>query len=213
MTSSSRSGRFLFLVNTPNPRPGWMSGLKRHRFDVVQQHELDRIDLDPFAALVLTIHSDQIHLAENAAKLDTYLDGGGAIVFNGHAITPFLPEVTTFEPVVVNGRESVRIHREADHALFRGVSSDDLSYQRGVMGFYGRGFNPPPPGAEIMNTIGPERRPVDWLVTRPSGGRLFVHAGNDLFSFLDRAGGGDGQALQNFFDWFVETDHAAPRRN
>jgi hypothetical protein len=207
------TGRFLLLVNTPNERPAFLADLRRHRFDVVQQYELDRLDLDRFSGIVLTMHSDQVHLSENAAKLDAYLDGGGSVIFNGHVVQPFLPELTPFRPLADQTRKTLRINREAEHPLFGCVTSDDLSFQRGVMGFYGRGTNPPPAGAVVLNSAGPERAAVDWLLTRPTGGRLFVHTGDDLFSFLSRAGSERLSALQQFFDWFVETDHAAPRRH
>lgn len=207
-------GRFLFLVNTPNPRPSYLDRLDGHRFDFVQQYELDRLDLAPFDGLVLTMHSDQIHLAENRARLGAYLDAGGAVIFNGHVVHPFLPELSIYRPVASCGRESYRIHRLADHRLFDGLGSDDLSFQCGVMGFYGRGWNPAPPDAVRLNGVGPDREPVDWLLERPSGGRLFVHAGNDMFSFLDRVAPQGRPALQSFFDWFVkEQADAAHGRN
>ena len=46
----------------------------------------------------------------------------------------------------------------------------------------------PPPGATVIHTVGRERLPVDWLLHRPSGGRLFVHSGNTIVPFLRRAG-------------------------
>jgi hypothetical protein len=196
------AGRFLYLKNTPSDPPSFTDGLGDMRFDVAQQYVLEQSDLAAYDALVLTMHSDQRHLMENSDRLGRYLNNGGAIVFNGHVAQSFLPVLSPFRPVTGTGIESLRIHREADHPLFQDVTSDHLSFQRGVAGFYGRGTNPPPPGALVLNSVGPDREPVDWLVERPGGGRLLVHAGNDLFVFLARAEPDGLSYLKRFFAYF-----------
>ena len=197
------SGRFLYLQNTPFDPPKFFDALPEHRFDVAPQYDLDRADLPSYDALLLTMHSDQRHLAEQGERLDAYLEEGGAIVFNGHVAYPFLPELTPYRPVEQKGLEGLLIHRMADHPLFAGVTGDHLSYQRGVAGFYSRGSNPPPPEALVLNGVGPHKAPVDWLVERPGGGKLLVHAGNDLFVFLVRADPDGLTHIRRFFDFFA----------
>ena len=56
-----------------------------------------------------------------------------------------------------------------------------------MAGFYGRGHNPPLPGATHLTGIGPDRLPVDWEWLLPGGGGLFVHSGNDIWGTSDDA--------------------------
>ncbi|MEM8950906.1 MAG: hypothetical protein AAGC99_16405 [Pseudomonadota bacterium] len=195
-------GQFFWLVNTPNKAPDFVHQLTQHRFVVAQQYMLEDQDLSRFDGIVLTMHSDQRHLAANQSLLIAFLEHGGSIVFNGHVARPFLPMLKTFRPVEQRGLESLRMHIETDHPLTRGLTTDDLTFQRSVAGFYGRGTNPPPDDATVLTSVGSGRAPVDWLA--PIGqGILFVHTGNDLFSFLRRADPVELGKLRQFFDFFV----------
>jgi len=196
-------GRFLYLENTPFDPPKFLADLPEYRFDIAQQYALGRADLFDYDAVILTMHADQRHLVEKGERLGAYLDGGGAIIFNGHVARPFLPELRPYVPVEQRGLESLRVHRMADHPLFDEVTGDHLSFQRGVAGFYSRGSNPPPPDALVLNGVGPDRAPADWLLERPGGGKLLVHAGNDLFVFLVRADPDGLTHIRRFFDYFA----------
>jgi len=52
----------------------------------------------------------------------------------------------------------------------------------------------------VLTTLGPERVPLDWSLERPTGGRLFVHPGNDVWTF---AGGktSAGRLWPQVLDW------------
>ncbi|PVB60176.1 hypothetical protein [Labrenzia sp. 011] len=194
-------GKFLWLLNTPDGAPKYVDDIGGHTFDVAQQPVLESSDLPAYDGIVLTMHSDQKHLQSVSSRLESFLEGGGSVVFNGHVAHPFLTGLSPFRPIVQNGLESFRIHVEAGHALFDGLTSDDLTFQRGVAGFYSRGTNPPPEGATVLTTIGIDRAPVDWIA--PVGrGKLFVHTGNDLFSFLHRADPEGLSVLKQFFSHF-----------
>ena len=71
--------------------------------------------------------------------------------------------------------------RAEDQPVFKGVAAEDLTFRRGVAGFYGRGASDPPPGALLLNTVGDDALAVDWLWRRPGGGRVLLHSGNDLW--------------------------------
>ncbi|MEM7045139.1 MAG: hypothetical protein AAF543_20210 [Pseudomonadota bacterium] len=173
-----------------------------HDFVVAQQYILEDQDLDRLDGIVLTMHSDQRHLAANQSLLMAFLEHGGSIIFNGHVAWPFLTMLKPFQSVEQQGLESLRIHIEADHPLTRGLTTDDLTFQRSVAGFYGRGTNPPPDDAIVLTSVGSSRAPVDWVVQRGQG-QLFVHTGNDLFPFLYRADPADLGRLRQFFDFFT----------
>lgn len=195
-------GQFLWLVNTPNHAPKFVKDLKPHSFLVAQQYLLEHEGLDRFDGIVLTMHTDQRHLVNHQSLLVTFLENGGSIIFNGHVAWPFLPMLRSFQPVQQQGVESLRIYLEVDHPLTDGLTTNDLTFQRSVAGFYGRGTNPAPSNATVLTSVGPTRAPVDWVV-RAGQGQLFVHAGNDLFSFLHRADPATLGKLRQFFDFFA----------
>ncbi|TLP44110.1 hypothetical protein FDK21_14965 [Cohaesibacter sp. CAU 1516] len=200
-------GRFLFVDNTAVGLAALPPPLARHRVDIVQQYEIDRLNWAVYDTIILTIHSDQIHLMGLKDKFEGYLACGGTVLFNGHVVQPFLPEFRLFQPLPKRGRSDLLVHREGDHPAFDGITGEVLSFRKGVSGFYGRGMNPPPQGAIVINSIGPDHWPLDWIVERESGGRIFVHAGNDIWGFLMIGSPENLSHVQHFFDWLSESSN------
>jgi hypothetical protein len=155
------------------------------RVDTVAMHALERVDLRHYRGLLVTIHADQRYLAARRAQLEAFLAGGGAIVACGQVATPFLEELQPFVPLQDYRLDDLRVNLERPHPVWAGVESDHLTFRRGVAGFYGRGHNALPPGATVINTLGPRRAPVDFVCRPKAGGRLLVHAGNDLWGYVD----------------------------
>ena len=197
--------RWLYLRNSAGDGPQFFPKLKAHRVDLVQQYEADRLDWSPYVGVMVSMHADQRHLNEHREKLDTYLETGGTIIINGHVTQPYLPELGRYEPMPKRGLKELVIHREAEHPVFEGFDSDSLTFRRGVAGFYGRGTNPAPEGALVINSAGPDHVAVDWLYERPSGGRVFVHSGVEMWMFLMREPPEPLRYIQRFFDWFAQT--------
>ena len=146
-------------------------------------YDLPELDLQAFGAILVSAHTDQRALAACDRQLVGFLDAGGVLVFNGHLAYPFLPELQVFVPVDGRGLGALQVRRCAEHPVFDGVDPKDLTFRRGVAGFYGRGSNPPPPGAEVLHTLSGSNAPLDWLWQRPGGGLVFMHAGNDLWMY------------------------------
>lgn len=69
-----------------------------------------------------------------------------------------------------------------------------------MAGFYGRGCNPLPEGGIAVNGLGPAKVPVDWVWARPTGGRIFSHAGNDLGS-MGLEWNLAGELTRRIIDW------------
>jgi len=172
------------------------------RVDLVAMHALERVDLAAYRGLLVSIHADQRHLARRRAQLEAFLAGGGAIVVCGQVATPFLDELRPFEPMRDYRLDDLRVNLERPHPVWAGVDADHLTFRRGVAGFYGRGHNPPPPGATTINTLGPRRVPVDFVCRPKAGGRLLVHAGADLWGYLD-AGTSAARLAPQLLDWLA----------
>lgn len=169
----------------------------------VAQYALNPAALRPHRALLIGTHHDQRHLVTQRATLEGFLDGGGTIVFCGHVVYPFLAGLTRFRPSGSGRLADLRVARAAAHPIFEGVDAHDLTFRRGVAGFYCRGCNEPPPGAQVLNTVGADGLPVDWLWQRPGGGRVLMHAGNDLWMYW-RDKTTAGRLGPQLLDWLKE---------
>lgn len=155
------------------------------RVDAIPMHDLGRAELHRYRGLLLGLHCDQRHLQAKREQLGAYLAGGGTIVFCGHLAYPFIEGLERYRVIPDYRVDDLRVKRVRAHPVWAGVEEDDMTFRRGVAGFYGRGHNPPPAGASVINTLGPSQAPVDWEWHPNQGGRVLVHAGADLWMYLE----------------------------
>lgn len=132
--------------------------------------------------------------------LERFLDRGGRWFFNGHVMRPFLDGLMPYEVMAAPRRSDFTLVSRNPHPVFDGVDIASLETNRGVAGFYGRGCNPPPPGAVVVNAYDPRDIPVDWVWRRPGGGAFFSHAGNDLAQIASMHGIGE-RVWANIIAW------------
>lgn len=189
MTAQALQNRGVYLTNGADADPPLCrAACAGGRLDAVDLYAFDDAgfarSLAGYAAVLLPIHVDQRLLSRRRAALEAWLDGGGTLVVNGHVAHMFLNGLTPFVPLERPSLSDFAIAEATPHRIFAGVDRHDLTFRRGVAGFYGRGHNPPPPGAVVLNTLGPDRVPVDWLWRRPGGGRVFMHSGNNIWMYL-----------------------------
>lgn len=171
-------------------------------------YALGETHLDPYAALLIPTHADQRYLATLGEKFKRFLGAGKTLVFCGHLAYPFLPELKPFVPLTVQSFEDYRVCRVHEHPIFAGVDTDDLTFRRGVAGFYGRGHNPPPADALVLNRLGSSAGPpVDYVYQRSGGGRVLVHAGNDLWMYAADQTSARRVAPQ-LLEWIASTSEA-----
>lgn len=145
-------------------------------------YDLPDVPLERFSSLLISMHCDQRFLAGRAGQIAAFLDGGGTVVANGHFAYPFLPGMTGFHAIPGYRLEDIALLRVADHPVWEGVSTHDLTFRRGVAGFYARVWHAAPIGASVIHALGRADRPVDFVY--PVGrGRILFHGGNDLWQF------------------------------
>ena len=199
------------LLTCGEDPPPWLlthpaTASRVHGFDI---YALEEVELGGYAGLLIPTHADQRFLVTMRDKLDRFLNGGGTVVFCGHRVYPFLLEVGPFVPLCVRSIEDYRVWRVREHPIFVGVDTDDLTFRRGVAGFYGRGHNPPPPHAHVLHRLGnPNGPPVDYLYHRPGGGRVLVHAGNNLWMVDVDDPSSAGRITPQLLDWIESPMHA-----
>lgn len=152
---------------------------------VVREMELSEEHFSAARGLITTTHLDQIGFQRFAPAVTAFLDRGGRWIYHGHILRPILPELGAYKPVSNPRRPDFDQTRLFEHPIFAGIDQKKLETNRGVAGFYGRGHNPPPSGAIVINALGPARIPVDWIWARPQGGEILSHAGNDFWGCGD----------------------------
>lgn len=189
-----------YLNNWSGDGPAALTGGPAPRAACVPQYQLHQRDLFGYRALLVPAHADQRYLLEQRALLEAYLESGGTLVVNGHVAYPFLRWLAPFVPGSGAGIAGLRVQRAAPHPVFDGVDPEHLTFRRGVAGFYARGGNPAPAGAQVLNTLGPDAQPIDWVLALPGGGRLLAHSGNDLWMYAGSADSA-GRIVPQLFAW------------
>ncbi|MEQ8284428.1 hypothetical protein [Thalassospira sp.] len=175
-------------------------------FERVDQYDLPDQDLSRFAVLSVSIHADQRFLLSQKDAIARYLDQGGIVLWSGPMAYPVIDGVGEFTPRPKRNLAGLTVTRLADHPLFDGISGQDLTFRKGVAGFWGRGHNPAPKDALLLNGLDtdPENAPVDWIWNRPDGGIVISHAGNDFLTFAQSGiGTAADQLAPNFAKWLT----------
>lgn len=152
-------------------------------------YSFDQVDLDGFAAILVAGMVDQEHLWHQREAIANFLSLGRVVVFCGQLFRRWLPGCEPFVPAPIHGFGDYVVHLAEPHPIFAGVDTTDLTYRRGVAGFFARGHHPPPAGASILATLA-KGQPITWVDRRTTAGTVFVHAGADLLGY----GPSDGTA-------------------
>lgn len=160
--------------------------------EVVDTYGLCDVDLDRFSALLVSGMVDQEFLWQRRDVVASFLDRGRVVVFCGQLFRRWLPGCEPFVPTVIRGFGDYVVHLGQPHPVFAGVDTAELTFRRGVAGFFARGHHPPPPGASVLATLA-GGQPITWIDEATTAGSVFVHAGADLLGY--RASDGSAARL------------------
>ncbi|WP_282350931.1 phosphate starvation-inducible protein PhoH [Haloferax volcanii] len=163
-------------------RPFCQTPFVREHLVRIDQYDLLETELSRFAGVVISSHADQDYLYRHRDVIREFLDVGGVVVFSGHLATRWLPGAAPFVPRDIEDHTDYVVSEVTSHPVFDGVSMDDLTYQRGVAGFFARGHNPPPAHATAILEL-PGGEPVVYVDDETTDGTIFAHSGNDLIGF------------------------------
>jgi hypothetical protein len=151
------------------------------RVALVDCYTLAQIDLTRYAGILVGPSVDQEFLSRHRDIIAGYLHRGGVVVFGGHLHRDWLPGAQAFVPLPNPSLAGYRVSQVADHPIFAGLAPDDLTFRRGVAGFFARGHHPPPEGAEILTRLG-GGEPATYLDRSSTNGTIVVQATSDLLS-------------------------------
>ena len=160
-------------------------------------YDLDGIDLDAYAGIMVSGACDQRFLAARTDRLSAWVRAGGRILVNGHPLERFGENMPETRKHAFHTTRDLWLTETGSHPIWDGVDRRDTLFNTGVpgthsfedlqrigvAGFYAHAyFVDLPEGAVVITGIGPGRLPVD--VAYPLGtGEVILHLGNDLTAF------------------------------
>lgn len=168
--------------------------------DRIDLYDLTGADLGRYRVLVVSGMADQEYLARHRDVIHRYLDGGGVLLFGGQIHRDWLPGASRFVALDPPSLRAYRVAELAPHPIFDGVEPDDLTFRRGVAGFFARGHHPPPPGAEVLVRLA-GGEPATYLDRVSTRGTVVVHANGDLLGYGGQADSTAARLPGQFLDW------------
>ena len=183
----------------------WGDKVFNEKIVAISQYKLDDIDFNEYSGIILSLYVDQYLLLELKEKLKTFLNNGNKIFLNGHIFKPFLEELNTFIPIEKPKLKDFKITQLAEHTVYKGIDVAKLFKRKGVAGFFGRGMNPPPKGANNIIAIKNGQTIVDWEY-KINTGALYVHSGNDLWACME-CFEDNFKLFKNIIEWIEKENH------
>lgn len=188
---------------SPRPRRERWPGLLGDGVVTADVYDLAGLDLEPYAALLVSGMVDQEYLLACRDAVTGFLGRGRVVVFCGHLFRPWLPGCPPFVAAAITnpGDYAVQIEQAplGRIGVFAGVDPDDLTYRRGVAGFFARGHHDPPAGATVLARLA-GGQPITWVDERTTAGAVFVHSGADLLGYgADRSPA--SRVVPQLLDW------------
>lgn len=128
--------------------------------------------------IIFPMEIDQILLFEHKNQIQNFLDNGGIVLNFAQTYLQYLPHI----PLYTASETAIKIReiKTLDHFITLGVKSYDISYRRGVKGFFSRGFIEAPRNAEVFLKDSDEKC-IAYL--EKTKGVLIHTAGADLLGF------------------------------
>lgn len=167
------------------------------RIAVRDVYDLDGIDLDAYAGIMVSGACDQRFLAARTDRLSAWVRAGGRILVNGHPLERFVENMPEYRKLDFHTTRDLWLTEMGSHSIWDGVDRRDVLFNTGVpgthsfeelehigvAGFYAHAYLVDlPEGAVVITGIGQGRLPVD--VAYPLGtGEVILHLGNDMQAF------------------------------
>ncbi|MGM1048977.1 MAG: phosphate starvation-inducible protein PhoH [Bacillota bacterium] len=170
--------------------PGHAFGLQNRttrflveNFTQHDQYDFATLNLERFKCIIVHDFIDQEYMFKHKGKISSFLDKGKIVIFSGQLFKEWLPGCSIFTPKTIHSYADYEISIAAPHPIFKDVKSDDMTYNKGVAGFFARGTHSPVPAkAEVLLTL-PDDMPVTYIDRHSTKGTILVHAGRDLFAY------------------------------
>lgn len=130
--------------------------------------------------ILITGGIDQILLHSHQKFIDRFLDSGGILLSFAPNFIDWLPGNSLYiaSEIPIKDRKILT----CEHPITKGVKDYDITYRRGVCGFFSRGYFKPPLGAEVFLKDNANEC-VGYIDFHSTKGVILSTAGADLFGY------------------------------
>lgn len=149
---------------------------------VIDEYELESTDLSQYNVLMITYFVDQEYLYKHKQIIENFLSEGKVVVFCGHLFRQWLPGCSLFMPKKLNSYNDYLVQTVPGASLFDGVEVEDMVFNKGVAGFFARGYYYAPEKAEVCLTF-TDGKVISYIDRHTTNGTIIVHAGQNLLSY------------------------------
>jgi hypothetical protein len=153
-------------------------------FTFLDAYDLPSYDSSEHICMVVSGLTDQEFLYREKEIIRQFLDQGKVLLFSGHIFREWLPGAKAFIPKSIHSYNDYEVSIAQPHPIFEGVLTQDMTFRKGVSGFFARGHHPLPPGAEGLLSL-PGGELITYIDRVSTKGTIIVHSGNDLLSYND----------------------------
>ena len=171
----------------------------KENFDVIDYYDFTDLNLENYKCIAIPPFIDQEYMYTQKEKINSFLNKGNILVFSGNLFKPWIPGTKNYIPKEITQHKDYEIHFCKNHPIFEGVTLHEMSYRKGIAGFFARGFYPTPDDSENILRLG-ENEIVTYIDRKNSKGTILIHSGNDLFSYTE-AGNTTGKIGMQTFNW------------
>ncbi|WP_036130604.1 hypothetical protein [Lysinibacillus sphaericus] len=151
---------------------------------IVEQYDFAQKDLNEIDVLIIPNFIDQEFLFTQREKITSFLAQKKIVVYCGHLFREWLPGCGPFMPQLIRNFKDYEVFPTAQSTIFEGVTTADMTFKKGVAGFFARGYHHAPANAEILLTFA-NNKPVTYVDRSSTNGTILVHAGRDLLGYAD----------------------------
>ena len=149
---------------------------------VIDEYELESTDLSNYNVLMITYFVDQEYLYKHKDIIENFLNEGKVVVFCGHLFRQWLPGCSFFMPKKLNSYKDYFVETVPGAPLFNGVEIEDMVCNKGVAGFFARGYYYAPENAEVCLTF-TDGKVISYIDRNTTNGTIIVHAGRSLLGY------------------------------
>ena len=151
---------------------------------IIDEYEFNSTDLSNYNVLLITYFVDQEYLYKHKDIIENFLNEGKVVMFCGHLFRKWLPGCSLFMPQKINTYKDYFLKVVEGASLFNGVDPNDMIFNKGVAGFFARGYYYPPEKAEICLTF-ENGKVISYIDRNTTNGTIIVHAGRNILKYQD----------------------------
>lgn len=149
---------------------------------VIDEYKLESTALSKYNVLMITYFADQEYLYKHKQIIENFLNEGKVVVFCGHLFRQWLPGCSLFMPQKINSYKDYFVQAIPGSPLFDGVEIDDMVFNKGVAGFFARGYYYAPENAEVCLTF-TDGKVISYIDRHTTNGTIIVHGGRNILSY------------------------------